>query len=155
MFNIHCACCSERRFIAVWLHSCTATHVACLKHLYQVGLRAVGTPWDRPALTLAVGGRGAISERWVVAAHLPESSWLTSRPAAVQSTRRQGAACGHTARLRACLKKRDKFRVLISFYYCSYWLLKLSCHSMAAVLTPVQTVVTRWQQSLHQYRQNK
>jgi hypothetical protein len=28
-----------------------------------------------------------------------------------------------------------------------------SCHSVAAVLTPVQTVVTRWQQSLHQYRQ--
>jgi hypothetical protein len=31
-------------------------------------------------------------------------------------------------------------------------LLQLSCHS-AAVLTPIETVVTRWQQSLHQYRQ--
>jgi hypothetical protein len=30
-----------------------------------------------------------------------------------------------------------------------------SCHSVAAVVTPVQTVVTRWQQSLHQNRQNK
>jgi len=27
-----------------------------------------------PALTLAVAGRGTISERWVAAAHLPESA---------------------------------------------------------------------------------
>jgi hypothetical protein len=46
----------------------------CWKHLYRAGWAQSGWSTVGPALTLAVAGRGAISERWVVAAHLPESA---------------------------------------------------------------------------------
>jgi hypothetical protein len=179
VFNILCEF-AARDFYSRLTSQLHSNARCCLKHLYQVGLRAVGTPWDRPALTPAVGGRGAISERWVVAAHLPRVR--DSRPDQQLSKARGDRTLlvatvhgsGGVWRKEIYFEFSSVFIIVVITYWnwvVTRWQLSLhqyrqlslgdsspytstdSCHSVAAVLTPVQSVVTRWQQSLHQYRQ--
>ena len=75
----------SRRLTSLLNSSARCLFVASVPSWAPNGWSTVG-----PALTLTVAGRGAISERWVVAAHLPESAWLTSRLAAVQNREATG-----------------------------------------------------------------